>query len=110
MARAKRVDGNQNIIVKALRNQGASVAITSALGQGFPDIVVGAKGLTLVGNFSVKRVKQLLHSIHGLAVIDGVNVLMELKDGSKSASQQRLTPDEVEFHNKWKGQLAIINS
>lgn len=110
MSFRKRVDRNQPEIVEALREAGASVGHTHAVGQGFPDVVVGVQGLTLVGNFSVKRVKQLLHAVHGLKVIDGANLLFELKDGTQTASKQKLTPDEVEFHNKWKGQLSIINS
>lgn len=34
-------DANQPIIVKALRKVGASVAITTEVGGGFPDLVVG---------------------------------------------------------------------
>lgn len=110
MSFKKRVDRNQPEIVKALREQGASVAHTHQIGQGFPDIVVGVQGLTLVGDFNVKRVKQLLHAINGLGIIEGATLLLELKDGSQSASKQKLTKDEVEFHDNWKGQLAIVNS
>ena len=48
MRRAARVDVNQNAIVKELRNLGYSVAITSQLGSGFPDIVVGKGGVNLL--------------------------------------------------------------
>jgi hypothetical protein len=110
MSFKKRIDRNQPEIVKAIRKAGASVGHTHAVGKGFPDIVVGTEGLTLVGNFSKKRVKQLLHAINGLTIIEGANLLLELKDGTKSASQQKLTSDEIEFHETWKGQLAIVNS
>lgn len=110
MSFKKRVDRNQPEIVEALRKVGASVGHTHAVGQGFPDVVVGVQGLTLVGNFSIKRVKQLLHAVHGLKVIDGANLLLELKDGTQVASKQKLTEDEFEFHRDWKGQLSIINS
>ena len=110
MSFKKRVDRNQPEIVDALRKAGASVGHTHAVGKGFPDIVVGVQGLTLVGDFSIKRVKQLLHAVHGLTVIDGANFLMELKDGTQTACKQKLTADEVEFHNNWTGQLAIVNS
>jgi hypothetical protein len=110
MGYRKRVDRNQAEIVEALREAGASVGHTHAVGHGFPDIVVGVPGLTIVGNFSVRRVKELLHAIHGLKVIDGANLLLELKDGEQVASKQKLTKDEVEWHENWKGQLAIINS
>lgn len=41
---ACKVDANQNAIVKILRQMGASVTITSAMGDGFPDTVVGIRG------------------------------------------------------------------
>jgi hypothetical protein len=83
MAFPKRIDANQNEIVKALRNMGASVWITSALGQGAPDFVVGLRSL---------------------------NILVELKDGKKRPSQRKLTPSEERFHNEWKGRIEIITS
>jgi len=42
--RRGRVDTVQPAIVKALRDMGASVAITSSVGSGFPDLVVGWRG------------------------------------------------------------------
>lgn len=83
MRRAARVDANQERIVKLYRKAGFSVAITSALGQGFPDIVVGKHG-------------------H--------NVLIEIKDGKQPLSKQRLTEDEARFHSKWRGDIRIIKS
>jgi len=44
MRRAAKVDVNQTEIVNYLRSIGASVAITSTIGKGFPDLVVGWKG------------------------------------------------------------------
>lgn len=79
--RAKRTDANQQHIVKALRKIGFSVFITSMVGQGFGDIVVG---------------------------VHGRNFLFEVKDGDKHASQQRLTNAENLFHLTWKGQIDII--
>lgn len=76
--RARKVDDNQQMVVKQLRGIGASVAITSMLGQGFPDFVVGYR----------KR-----------------NFLIELKDERKSPSARKLTPDEIEWHKEWKGQI-----
>lgn len=37
----RRIDNTQRDIVAALRAAGASVAVTSHVGQGFPDLVVG---------------------------------------------------------------------
>ena len=81
--RAKRVDANQADIVEALREVGALVAVTSAVGNGFPDIVVGYSG--------------------GL-------YLMEIKDGTKPPSATKLTKDEVAFHTKWTGYVHIVYS
>lgn len=75
MRRNARVDSNQNRIVTSLRRFGASVLITSQLKNCF-DILVGYKGITHI---------------------------MEIKDGEKPPSQQKLTPGELEFSEKWKG-------
>jgi Holliday junction resolvase len=45
MTYAKRVDSNHSTIVKTLRELGCSVFDTSAVGRGFPDLVV-SKGAT----------------------------------------------------------------
>lgn len=44
--RRKRTDDNQTAIVEAARAIGASVVVTSDLGDGFPDLVVGFRGET----------------------------------------------------------------
>lgn len=78
-----RIDNNQPDIVKVLRQAGASVAVTSNAGKGFPDIVVGYLG---------------------------VNLLMEIKDGEKPPSQRKLTPDEQKFKDNWLGTYIVVNS
>lgn len=78
---SKRIDANQNEIVKGLRHIGASVHITSAVGSGFPDLAVGYHGATW---------------------------LLECKDGSKSPSRRTLTPDEQKFHSTWRGAAAVV--
>lgn len=83
MRRAAKIDDNQTEIVKALRKMGCSVSVTSAVGSGFSDLVVGYRG---------------------------TNFLVEIKDGSKPPSKQKLTPDQVEFHRYWRGQVAVANS
>lgn len=84
MRRKARVDDNQADIVKALRKiPGVSVAVTSQLGKGFPDLVVSRKG---------------------------VNYLVEIKDGSKPKHQQKLTEDEKDFHESWTGQITVCSS
>lgn len=48
-----RTDATQKAIVAALRAYGATVAITSGVGSGFPDLVVGYRGTNLL--LEVKR-------------------------------------------------------
>ena len=79
---AARVDGNQAEIVAALRRAGCSVAITSGVGHGFPDLVVG------VGVEDEAR-----------------TLLMEVKRPG-----ERLTPDEARWHDAWRGHVAIVYS
>lgn len=84
MRRAAKIDSNQNEIVAALRKiPNLSVQITSQLGNGFVDLVIGYRG---------------------------INYLIELKDGKKPKSAQKLTPDEELWHSKWNGQKAVCNS
>ena len=75
-----RVDLNQNDIVNTLRSIGASVHITNQVGHGFPDIVVGWFGR---------------------------NFLFEIKN---DRAQGRLTPDQIDFHERWKGSVHVIRS
>jgi Holliday junction resolvase len=79
--RAAKVDANQPDIVGAFRRLGFSVAVTSKMGDGFPDLVVGRRG-------------------H--------NLLIEIKDGSKIPSKRQLTPAQEEFHRAWRGRIRIV--
>lgn len=79
----RKVDANQAMVVKQLRNIGASVAVTSMVGHGFVDFVVGYR----------KK-----------------NFIIELKDENKPPSARKLTPDEEKFHREWRGQIAVCNS
>lgn len=83
MRRAARTDGNQTAIVKALRDAGASVHSGAAIGKGFPDIVVGYAGRTL---------------------------LFEIKDPTKPKADRQLTPDQVDWHKLWRGHVAVVES
>ena len=73
-----RTDANHGDIVKALRQVGATVVSLASIGAGCPDLLVGYRGETL---------------------------LIEVKDGSKSKSEQALTPDEEDFRIKWEGSI-----
>lgn len=83
MRRAAKVDSNQNEIVSTFRKMGASVLITSQLKNCF-DLLVGFKG---------------------------VNMIVEVKDGSLPPSKRKLTPGEKLFKESWRGgEYHIINS
>ncbi len=78
---AHRTDANQAKIVKAFRKLGCEVAITSSLGHGFPDLVVG----------KLSKV-----------------VLVEVKDGAKPPSARRLSKDEEKFRDAWRDSYAVV--
>lgn len=77
---ARRIDANQGTVVSYLRALGWDVFITSTLGRGFPDLVVGRPGFTCV---------------------------VEVKDGDKPPSRRRLTEDEVKFRDWWRGHYVL---
>ena len=80
---AKRVDGNQAEIVETFRAVGATVQHLHTIGRGCPDILVGYRG---------------------------VNYIVEIKDGSKPPSKRQLTPDEIAWHQLWRGQVSIVKN
>lgn len=82
MRRAAKIDANQTEIVKALRQLGCTVQSLAAVGDGVPDLLVGAFGTTL---------------------------LMEIKDPKQPPSKRRLKPDQIVWHGKWTGgPLSIV--
>jgi hypothetical protein len=83
MRRRARIDANQPLIVKALREAGRTVRILSPLGDGIPDLLVG---------------------------YNGANFLLEVKDPAKKLSQRKLTDDEQDFFDSWVGQRAIVET
>lgn len=78
-----RTDANQTQIVAALRGVGATVQHMHQLGKGCPDLLIGFRG---------------------------VNYVMEIKDGDKPLSAQRLTPDEQAWVFGWGGAVDVVNS
>lgn len=62
---------------------GATVADTHGVGGGFPDMVVG---------------------------YCGQNFLVEIKDGSRYASERKLRDGQLLFMNTWRGQYVVIDS
>lgn len=51
----KRVDANQSEIVEALRKAGCSVFVASTVGKGFPDLIVGKSGRTVLMEIKTKK-------------------------------------------------------
>ena len=62
---------------------GLTVRITSQVGEGFTDVVLGYKGKT-----------------H----------LVEIKDPNKPPSARKLTDDERKFHDSWTGSIGIAET
>ena len=81
--RAAKIDTNQTAIVAALRKAGASVQPLHQVGAGCPDLLVG---------------------------IRGANWLLEVKDGAKPPSKRALTPDQIEWHEAWRGQVVVVKN
>lgn len=77
-----KVDANQPEIVRVLRGVGANVQHLHMVGRGCPDILVGFRGR---------------------------NFLLEIKDGSLPPSRRGLTKDELDWHDAWQGQVAVVN-
>ena len=83
MRKAAKIDANQTEIVCALRAAGATVQSLAATGKGCPDLLVGYKG---------------------------INYLLEIKDGKKTPSEQRLTPDQIHWHLHWGGMVHVVKN
>ncbi len=81
MLRAARVDRNQSEIVQEFRDLGWTVLIISQL-KNCCDIIVSKNGETIA---------------------------VEIKDGEKPASAQKLTGGELKFKNEWQGRYEIVN-
>lgn len=73
---ARRVDDNHQAIVDALRKVGCSVQSLASAGDGVPDLLVGYRGR---------------------------DWKLEIKDGRKVPSAQKLTPDQEHWHRVWRG-------
>lgn len=81
--RAKKVDSNQAELVKQMRKLGMSVAITSGLGDDFPDLVCGHRN---------------------------INWLFEVKDPNKPPSKRKLRPGQQTFFDTWKGTVHKVET
>lgn len=82
-----RTDKNQATIVATLREIGCSVQSLHKAGEGVPDILVG---------------------------FQGQNWLMEIKreiiTGKVFASESVLNEKQIEWHDKWRGQVATVRT
>ena len=76
MRRAAKVDTNHSEVVEALKSAGASVQSLATVGRGCPDLLVGYRGMWL---------------------------LFEVKDGTRSPSRRKLTPDQEEWIKASRG-------
>lgn len=81
-----KVDANHGEIVRAFRAAGFRVLDLSRVGKGCPDLLISH------------------------AKVPNYNGLIEIKDGSKSASQRQLTEAQKEFHHTWHGPIHIIET
>lgn len=80
---ARRTDANHGEIVKTFRALNASVVSLAAVGAGVPDLLVAYRRET---------------------------ILVEVKDGAKTASQRKLTPAQKKFHATWGGLIVVLTS
>lgn len=79
--RAARVDDNQSEIVAAFRKLGWYVLIISQL-KNCCDIIVSRNGRTIA---------------------------VEIKDGSKPKSAQKLSEGELKFKTEWQGEYRLVS-
>ena len=83
MRKRARTDDNHSEIAHVFRQLGCTVVSLAPLGNGCGDLLVG---------------------------VSGINLLVEVKDGSQPPSRRRLTRDEKAFHELWSGQICVIES
>ena len=79
----RRKDANHNEVANALRDIGCSVFEMHSVGDGVSDLLVGYRGR---------------------------NLLIEVKDGSKPPSRQKLRPTQIIFRAEWRGQYDVATS
>ena len=88
--RAARIDANQPGIVRDLRKAGRTVAVTSSMGDGFPDLVVASP----MGVWLIEIKDEAPHPKW---------------EGPWSEKRRKLlTPDQKKFHARWPVRIAIV--
>ncbi len=83
MRRAAKVDTTQAEIVAALKGAGATVQHLHSVGEGCPDLLAGFRGR---------------------------NWLLECKPNIGAPSRRRLRDNQREWHDGWKGQVAVVET
>jgi hypothetical protein len=83
MRTAARTDTNHTLVVNAFRDCYCSVQSLASIGAGCPDLLVGC---------------------------DGVNLIVEVKDGNRAPSKRKLTPEQEIWHNAWRGSVHVVHS
>lgn len=81
--RAAKIDGNQQDLFRFMEILGATVTSTAPLGNGFPDALIGFRG---------------------------VNYLAEIKDPAQPPSKRKLRPKQIKFHGTWRGHVTILQT
>lgn len=81
--RAAKADRNQPEIVAMLRLVGCTVQHLHTIGKGCPDLLVGYQGR---------------------------NYLFEIKDGELPPSGRKLTEDEKDWHDSWRGVVHVVHN
>lgn len=84
MRYAAKVDGNQAVIVDALRKAGHDVFSLAAVGKGFADLIVFTR--------------------------NNVYILLEVKNSNLSKSRRKLTPGQVAFRQTWRGPIITVET
>lgn len=79
-------DANHGEIACALASAGCSVLDLKAMGHGCPDLLVAGP------------------------VYPHTTLLLEVKDGKKPPSEQKLRPAQVKFHSWWRGPIHVVTS
>lgn len=93
--RGGKPDANQEGLVKLARRLGATVRITSLVGFGFPDVVIGFRGINLMAE----------------GKLPDTNPLRPAK--RKATKPRKLTKTEqnqAQFRAEWAGQVTVIES
>lgn len=101
MRRTARRDGNHGTVVTALRNHGVTVVDTAGLGNGFPDLVCGYRGLTVLMEIKLPQSDRVRGGAGGT----------KARHDDDYDPYFGFTEAERDFHARWLGQpIAIVHT